>query len=186
MDPMKNDTRARILMIAGMIFGAALLRLMPHLPNFTPIAAIALFGGARLSKKWLAFAIPLGAMLVSDVALELVSPWGGFHRGMPIVYATFALTVVIGLFVGARGSSPLSVFAGALSGATLFYLTTNFGVWLMGGLYPPTLSGLVSCYVAAIPFYGYQLAGDLVYAGVLFGAFAWMERRIPALAPVSR
>lgn len=180
---MNNDTRARFLLVAGMIFGAALLRLVPHLPNFTPIAAIALFGGARLSRRWLAFAIPIAAMLASDLVLELTSPWGGFHRGMPVVYATFALTVVIGLFVGARGSSPLAVLSGVIGGATLFYLTTNFAVWMMGGLYPATLGGLVACYVAAIPFYGYQLAGDLVYAAVLFGTFVWAERRIPAFAP---
>ena len=178
-----HTTRNRFLVVAGLVFGAALMRLLPHLPNFTPIAAIALFGGAKLSKKWLAFLVPIAAMLMSDAALELLSPGNGFHHGMPLVYAAFALTVVIGLFVGAKGSSPLAVITGAVGGATLFYVTTNFGVWMMDGLYPPTLTGLVSCYVAAIPFYGYQLAGDLLYAGVLFGTFAWAERRIPAPAP---
>ena len=180
---MKEETRARLTLICGMIFGAALLRLMPHPPNFTPVAAIALFAGARLGRRWLAFMIPLAAMLVADTILEIISPWGGFHAGMPVVYGTFAVIVVLGLYLARRGATPGLVLTGALGSATLFFLTTNFAHWAIYEMYPKTLAGLVQCYAAAIPFFGNQLLGDLFYTGVLFGSFAWAERKVAAFAP---
>jgi hypothetical protein len=168
-----NTQHARLIAILAAIFVAAALRLVPHLPNFTPIGAMALFGGAYCGKRALAFVAPLGALLLSDAIL-------GFHGGMPYVYGSVALIVLIGWAV-ARRLTPLGIAFGAVASSLLFFVVTNFGTWLSSGMYPPTLAGLAACYVAAIPFFQNTLAGDLVYSALLFGGFAFLERRIPLL-----
>ncbi len=164
---------ARLLAILSAILVAAALRLVPHPPNFTPIGAMALFGGAYCGRRALAFAAPLGALLLSDAII-------GFHSGMPFVYASVALIVLIGWAVRAR-MTPLRIGAAAVLSSVLFFAVTNFGVWLSSGMYPQTISGLAACYVAAIPFFQNTLAGDLIFTALLFGGFALVERRVPLL-----
>lgn len=164
---------ARLAAVLSAIAIAAALRLVPHPPNFTPIGAMALFGGAYFGRNMLAFAAPLGALLVSDAIL-------GFHATMPFVYASVALVVLVGWMLRNR-IGPLRVAAAAVASAVLFFAVTNFGVWLTGGMYPPTLSGLAACYVAAIPFFQNTLAGDLAFSALLFGGFALLERKVPSI-----
>lgn len=179
---MTDNTKARLWLITGLVFGAALLRLVPHPPNFTPLGALALFAGARFGRKSLAFLLPIGAMLVSDTILELTTG-AGFHATLPVIYLALILTVPVGLFIRRRGIGAGSVIGGSLVASSIFFVVTNFAVWASSGMYPITLSGLVTCYVAAIPFFGNTLAGDLLFSGVLFGTFALAERKIPAFAP---
>jgi hypothetical protein len=170
---------SRLAAIFTAILVAASLRLLPHPPNFTPIGAMALFGGACFGKRALAFAAPLGALLLSDAIL-------GFHSGMPYVYGSVALIVLLGWAVAKR-KTPLTIAGAAVASSILFFLVTNFGTWATGELYPPTIAGLAACYVAAIPFFQNTVVGDLVFSGLLFGGFALLERRVPALrAPEMR
>lgn len=164
---------ARLAAILTAIFVAAALRLVPHPPNFSPIGAMALFGGAYFGRRALAFAAPLGALLLSDAVL-------GFHSGMAYVYGSVALVVIIGWAVAKRRTA-LTIAGAAVASSVLFFAITNFGTWATGELYPQTLSGLIACYVAAIPFFQNTLAGDLFYSAVLFGGFALLERRVPML-----
>ena len=164
---------ARLAAILTAILVAAAMRLLPHPPNFTPIGAMALFGGAYFGKRALAFAAPLGALLLSDAIL-------GFHSGMAYVYGSMALIVLIGWAVAQR-KTPLTIAGAALASSILFFLVTNFGTWATGELYPPTLAGLAACYVAAIPFFQNTLAGDLFFSALLFGGFALLEWRVPKL-----
>ena len=166
-------THARLLAILSAILLAAALRLVPHPPNFTPIGAMALFGGAYFGRRALAFAAPLGALLISDAVI-------GFHSGMPFVYASVAIVVLLGIAVRGR-MTPLRIGAAAVLSSVLFFTLTNFGVWLADGMYPQTLAGLAACYAAAIPFFQNTLAGDLVFTALLFGGFALIERRVPIL-----
>lgn len=168
-----SATHARLAAILTAILIAAALRLAPHPPNFTPIGAMALFGGAYFGRRALAFAAPLGALLLSDTVL-------GFHSGMPYVYGSVALIVLIG-WAMAKRITLLSVAAASVAASVLFFLITNFGTWATGELYPPTLSGLAACYVAAIPFFQNTLAGDLFFSALLFGGFALLEQRVPVL-----
>ena len=165
-----------IALVVAMILGAGAMRLVPHVSNFTPVAAIALFGGARFRGVWIALAVPLLAMFVSDVALELLYGWG-LHALMPVVYGCFALTVLMGR--GLRGRSrPVPILAAGIGAAVVFFVVTNFAVWASGTLYPRNVSGLVECYVAAVPFFRNSLLGTLVYSAGLFGGFALLERRV--------
>jgi len=168
---------SRFLAIASLVVLAVIARLIPHPFNFTPVGAAALFAGAMLDRKRFAFIVPLASMLVSDAVI-------GFHSAMPVVYGCFAAAVGIGFLLRGRARSPLAVAAGAVSSATLFFIVTNFYVWATSALYPHTFAGLVTCYIAAIPFYGNQLAGDVTYAALLFGGFAFAERRFTNLAAV--
>lgn len=168
------DNKARLVALLTAIFGAAALRLVPHPPNFSPIAAMALFAGAYMPRKLLAFVAPFGALILSDIAL------GGFYPGMNFVYLSFALTVLIGWAVASR-KTPLTIGAAAVAGSILFFVLTNLGMWLFSGIYPVTQAGLIACYVAAIPFFQNTLAGDLFYTALLFGGFALAERILPAI-----
>jgi hypothetical protein len=168
-----TSDRIRIFALVSAILAAAALRLVPHPPNFSPIDAMALFSGAYLGRRWLAFAAPLGALLLSDALL-------GFYRGMEFQYVSVALIVLLG-WTALSKLSVLRLGAAAVAGSVLFFAITNFGTWLTSGMYPHTLSGLGACYVAAIPFYQNTLAGDLVYAALLFGGFALAERLLPII-----
>lgn len=146
---------------------AVLLRLMPHLPNMVPIGAMALFGGAYLNKKY-ALIVPLVAMFISDIFL-------GFHVTMPFVYGSFLLIGLIGMWL--RNNKNVKTVVGAtLFSSLLFFVITNFGVWLVGGLYPKTLSGFVECYIYALPFFRNTITGDLFYTGLFFCSYELLLR----------
>ncbi len=164
-------TRFTALFLA--ILAAAALRLVPHPPNFSPIDAMALFSGAYLGRRWIAFVAPLAALLLSDLVL-------GFYHGVATVYATVALIVVVGGWLSSK-RTPLRIGAAALASSVIFFVITNFGMWLFSGFYPVTYAGLVACYTAAIPFFQNTLAGDLFYSALLFGGFALAEHFVPRL-----
>jgi len=171
----------RFFALLGIIFSAAAMRLLPHPPNMTPIAAMALFGGVYFANRRIAFLVPLAAMYLSDLALGFfVYDFGWFHGFMPFVYAGFIVTVCLGLLIRRR-ITPLAVGGAALTSSVLFFITTNFGVWLAGNFYPKTLAGLGSCYIAAIPFFRNALMGNAIYTLLLFGGFALAQRYLPVL-----
>ena len=168
-----TTNHARLIAVLSAIVAAAALRLVPHPPNFSPIDAMALFGGAYLGRRALAFAAPLGALLLSDFIL-------GFYPGIAFQYAGVALIVVLGWVALKRVSVPRLAGA-AVASALLFFAVSNFGVWLVSGMYPQTLGGLAACFIAAIPFFQNTLAGDLFFTVLLFGGFALLERLVPAV-----
>ena len=173
MDALMTTTPTRLFVLLGAILSAAALRLIPHPPNFSPIDAMALFSAAYLGRRALAFVAPLGALFLSDLIL-------GFYPGMWVQYLSVALVVVLGR-LALRRIGPLRIGVAALASSILFFAVTNFGVWLLSGMYPKTLVGLEACYVAAIPFFQNTLAGDLFYSALLFGGFAMLERLVPSL-----
>jgi hypothetical protein len=171
-----TGNHARLATLLGAIIVAAALRLVPHPPNFTPIGAMALFSGAYLGRRGaVALLAPLGALFLSDLVI-------GFYRGMPTVYFSVALIVLIG-WLALKRVSALRIGGAAIASSLLFFILTNLGMWLSSGFYPRTLAGLEACYVAAIPFFQNTLAGDLFYSGLLFGGFALLERTVPRLRP---
>jgi hypothetical protein len=171
----------RFFVLLAIILSTAAMRLVPHPPNVTPIAAMALFGGVHFANKKTAFLVPLVTMYLSDLILGFfVYDFGWFHGFMPFVYISFVMTVCLGLLVRHR-LTPLMVGGAALVGSVLFFIVTNFGVWLVGNFYPKTMAGLLSCYVAAIPFFRNTLAGNMTYTLVLFGGFTLAQRYLPFL-----
>lgn len=163
----------RLSALVLLVLAATATRLLPHPPNVTSIAALALFGGAYFGNRWLAFALPLLALLGSDLVL-------GFYPGMAVQYLSFAVVICIGLTLRRRRSFARVTLA-ALAGSVSFFVLTNFGVWALGTIYPRTLAGLEVCFVAAIPFFRNTLVGDLFYTAVLFGGFQLLEQRFSGL-----
>jgi hypothetical protein len=166
----------RFLVLSLMVFGAAFVRLIPHPPNFAPIAAMALFGGAYFNKKLFAFIIPLAAMFLTDAII-------GFYSYAWIVYLSFALIVVLGILMLKKVSIKKLILA-SLTASISFFAITNFGVWALGTLYPKTPAGLLESYIAAIPFFQNSLIGDLFFVGVMFGVYELVKSKVPALAKV--
>ncbi len=169
------------IFITSAIFIVAASRLFPHIPNFTPLAAMALFGGVYLSDKRLAFIIPLLALFISDTALQLLFGWG-FHNTMIYVYIGFILTSLIGMLVK-RNVSIQSVAAGSIISSILFFIITNFGVWAASG-FQMGIAGLETTYLLGVPFFSPTLAGDLFFNSILFGAFYLAQIKFPVLIKV--
>lgn len=169
----KQSLILRGAVVATMILLAAVLRIVPHPWNLTPIGAMALFSGAMFRSRWMAFTLPLASLLVGDVFV-------GFHKLMFVVYASFAISVAIGSWL-AENRTVARIGGAAFLGAAQFFVVTNFAVWAVGGFYPKTMEGLVNCFVAGVPFFWNTLAGDALYAGILFGGFALAEKILPAL-----
>jgi hypothetical protein len=169
----KENLLYRTLLALALILLAAALRIAPHPWNFTPVGAMALFSGAVLRDRRLAFFFPLFALFLGDIFI-------GFHKLIPIVYASFLVNVVIGLWLRDRRTIARITLA-TLLGAIQFFIVTNFAVWQFLKGFPHTASGLAACYIAGIPFFWNTLAGDAVYAALLFGGYALAERFLPAL-----
>lgn len=171
-DKMKNIT-PNVWVVTLMVFAAAFVRLLPHPPNFAPIAAMALFGGAYFNRKTFAFIIPLAAMFLTDAII-------GFYPSAWLTYISFALIVVLGIIMLKKVSVKNLIIA-SLTASISFFAITNFGVWALGTLYPKTPAGLMESYVAAIPFFQNSLVGDLFFVGVMFGAYELVKSKVPAL-----
>lgn len=173
---MKFKITPRVTFIFSIILFGALMRLIPHWPNFTPIAAMALFGGAYFKKKHLAFLVPLMALFVSDLFL-------GFHQWMIAVYISFAMVVGIGILLRSRIKVG-TVLLASLSSSLLFFIITNFAMWVGSPFYPQNMGGLIECYVAALPFLNNGVLGDLFFSTVFFGGFYLAQLRFPVLARI--
>jgi hypothetical protein len=163
----------RFATLGVLVVAAAATRLLPHPPNMTSVTALALFGGAYFSRRWLAFAVTLLTLLASDLVL-------GLYPHMEVQYLSFALVVCIG-FVLQRRRSVTALAVAALASSVAFFVLTNLGVWAFSALYPKTIAGLMTCYVAALPFFRNTLLGDLGYTALLFGGFHLLERHFDAL-----
>jgi hypothetical protein len=170
-----RDNLIRNLLIVAMILFAGVIRIIPHPWNLTPVGAMALFSGAAIRNRLMAFAVPLLALLAGDLFI-------GFHILMPVVYASFLLSIMIGWWLRERRTAP-RIGGAVLVGAIQFFLITNFGVWMLLNFYSKTLAGLAACYIAGLPLFWNTLAGDALFSALLFGALFLAERTYPAFRP---
>jgi len=154
---------AIILIISGI-----LLRFAPHAPNFTPVAAIAIFSGAYLNKKH-SLVVPLILMVISDSFL-------GLHNVVLFTWGGFILVALLGIWLK-KNKSVMRILSVSIASSILFYIVSNFGVWLMGW-YPHTMSGLIDCYVLAIPFLRTFTIATLLYTAVFFGIYELIARSV--------
>ncbi|MBU4369205.1 hypothetical protein KKG58_00395 [Patescibacteria group bacterium] len=140
------------------------LRLLPHPPNFTPVAAIALFGAVYLSRK-IAFILPLIIMFISDIFIGAYEP-----KLMIFVYGSFVLCVGLGLWLKKYNKVSVAL-GGSILSALIFFFLTNFAVWVFTPWYAKTFSGIIQCYLMALPFFKNTLLGNFFYVTVFFGAY---------------
>jgi hypothetical protein len=155
--------RSDLLLALALIGLCVATRVLPHVSNFSPVAAAALFAGAMLGRRSLALMVPVAALLIGDLAL-------GFYdwRLMAVVYVALATPALIGKLARGHRIWPVAI-GGALAASLIFFVTTNFAVWAFSGLYSHDGAGLVQCYIAALPFLKTTVAGDLFWSVALFG-----------------
>jgi hypothetical protein len=171
-----------LLSFLMLIVVAAVYRAIPGRPwGFAPQFAMAIFGGAVIKDRKLAFLLPLLSLLISDVFYELLYINGmfeikGFYDGMWINYLLFASLTIVGFFI--KNDKPLSIAKGAVAAPTIFFFASNFTTWLGSGGYnrPKTFSGLTQAFIDGIPFYTNSLVGTFVFGAVLFGGFYWLKK----------
>lgn len=169
----RSDHDATLWLAFGLMVVGALARLLPHAPNLSPLTAIALFGGAMLPSRW-ALIVPVAILAATDAIL-------GWHDVIAFTWLSAACIGVMGFRLRAS-HRPTRLITASVLGSTLYFLVTNFGVWLLGDggrMYPHTLEGLRYCYVAALPFYRLGLLGDLAWVGALFGLYHVAASRLP-------
>lgn len=182
---MNKQNNTLVLSAGLLIVAAAFTRVFPHAPNFTAIGAMAIFGGSVIKDKKLAFLLPLGALLLSDVCLQLFTSTKGFYGTTQyFVYAAFLIITTLATLMKKR--SVANIALAAIWSGVIFFVLSNLGVWASSDYYPKTLSGLSACFAAAIPFYKNEFFGNFVlnaimgnafYSVLLFSAYSIMERK---------
>lgn len=183
----KVFSRANVWAVLVFMVVAGVTRALPHPPNFTPLAAMALFGGAYLTNRKLAFVLPLVAMMFSDLFLEVLYQLGlreysGIHTTMLFVYASFMAITFLGTLIADK-VKPLTLMGASLLSSVLFFMVTNFGVYA-SGLWGTDATGLITTYTMALPFFSYTVLGDLFFVTLLFGGFELMKQRLPQVSLV--
>jgi hypothetical protein len=163
--------RHDVLLALGLIGLCVAARLLPHVSNFSPVAAAALFAGAMIGRRTLALLVPVAALLIGDLALGLYD-----GRVMAVVYAALALPALIGMLARSHRVWPVAI-GGALAASLIFFVTTNLAVWAFSGMYSLDGAGLLQCYTAALPFLKYTVAGDLFWSVALFGGASLLRAR---------
>jgi hypothetical protein len=162
---------------------AAFSRIIPHMPNFSPLGAIGLFGAAHFDKKWKAFLIPVAATWLSDLFINNViyvqyyPAFTWFYQGFYWQYGSYLLITLTGLLIFNK-ISKAKVLTGALASAVIFFLISNFGCWIGSSLYPQNPTGLMACYAAGIPFVKGTLLGNVFYSVALFGGYYLLQSKI--------
>jgi len=179
----RTFTTPRFFIVFSIIVAAALMRLLPHWPNFTPVAAMALFAGTYFERKQFAFAIPIAALFLSDLVL-------GFHALMPAVYLSFVITVVIGATIR-KHVTVRNVVLASFASSVIFFLITNFAAWLAFPFYPQNFMGLMESYMAGLVFFndGSQgisffmndLLGTFFFSAVFYGVYYLAHMRYPVV-----
>lgn len=163
-----------------MVVFSALYRVIPYdmRPEWlgSPQLALALFAGSVVSNRKWSFALPLASLFFSDILMQVLylngmSSFRGFYEGQLLNYFFIALLVVVGFFVNYK--KPAQILSGVIATPTLFFILSNFAVWVSGGGYnrAKTVSGLLQCYTDGLPFYGFSLLSMAIYSTVLFAGY---------------
>ncbi len=179
------------IFVFTLIVMASLTRLLPHPPNFTAIGAMALFGGAALSGKVLKTVLPLIALFISDVIINntlyssLNEGFTFFYTGAFWTYLSIGLIAISAPYL-VKKLSASNVLKGSVLASLLFFIVSNFGVWISGTLYPLNAGGLISTYTAAIPFFANTLISNVLFSALLFGGFYLVDLKFPKLAEIRK
>jgi hypothetical protein len=164
------------------VAAAIALRLLPHPWNVTPLGAMFLFSGATFERRSASLLVPLAALVASDIAVVELLYGGGYSWVSPFTWLAFLAVGAIGWTLRGKVSA-LRVLGVTLAGSVVFFLVSNFGVWVEWGLYPRTGAGLLECYAAGLPFFRNSVFGDLFYSALMFGSWHWLAaRRRPSAA----
>ena len=180
-----NKINISYVVIISLILFASFSRIIPHMPNFTPVGAMALFGGAYLKNRYYAFLIPISSLWLSDLILNnfifsFYSDFTWFYPGFLWQYTSFILIIIIG-YLFLKKLNFKNVFITTVLSSLLFFIITNFGVWISGSMYTLDFQGLITCYTMALPFFKGTLLGFMCYSAFLFGALEFSKYKFEKL-----
>ena len=173
----------KIILILSLLIIGILGRIIPHPPNVTAMIAIALLSSHAFKNKWIALLNPLAGWWISDLIINNLflntyfETFTWLYPGFLWQYSSFCIIILIGYF-SLKKLSLKKVFLSTITSSLLFFIITNFGVWISGSLYPLNISGLITCYILAIPFFKGTLLGFLFYSSFLFGAFELFKSKL--------
>jgi hypothetical protein len=184
----------RGLVLFAFILAIALLRVILNfsdtvsaLANFSPVGAMALFGGAYFSNRWKGILFPVLTLFVSDFILHqtVFRQYGnGFlYSGWYLVYGAFALMAIAGHLIMKHVTVNRFVIS-TLVCVFIHWIITDLGVWYRSSLYTQNFTGYLHCLVVAIPFELKFLASTVIYGAIMFGAFEWLQNRYTSLKPL--
>lgn len=182
---MTND-KLQFWFSALVIILIAASRLMPHTDNFVPVFAMILFASVHLKNKLQAILISIGALWLSDLYINNWGKYAEYHNDFvlfssPFNYLSYLLIALIGFKLFQSTISIKKVFGSSLFIGVVFFIVSNFGVWFSGFMYPLTFDGLLSCYIAAIPFFRATLASNILFSFILFGGYYALQKEVKSL-----
>ena len=182
-----NTIDIQTIVVSLIVLVVSFLRIIPHIQNFSPIIALAIFGALHYKSKSLSYIIPILSLWVSDLLINnfIYSSYSNnfnfFYEGFYWQYISYLVIIFLSLNFNKRKINILNVFFLALCSSLLFFIITNFGFWLTSGIYSNNLYGLIECYIAGIPFYKGTLLGVLFYTPVLIGLYYMLQKKISLL-----
>lgn len=186
---MKNNSlQLNFIAVTALILAAIVTRLIPHPANFAPMMAIGIFGGALFYKKYWAIFIPLISIWLSDLLInnvvygEYYDSFQWFYEGFAWQYGVYLLTSVASIVLFRQKITGLKIGGLSIGSALIFFIVSNFGVWMSGTMYPKTLEGLMTCYTMGLPFFKGTLASNLFYSFVLFGVYYVVDQKSNLIA----
>ena len=175
------NSRNSFYFVLGLILIAAFSRIIPHYPNFTPLCAIALFGSKYFKNRYLSFLIPIIALWFSDIIINnfilshYFERFTFFYSGFYWQYGSFLLITLLGKKT-LKNFTFLKLLGVTISSSLIFFILSNFGVWVSSSIYSKDILGLIACYTAAIPFYFGTLSGSVFYSFFLFGSYKLLSK----------
>ena len=187
---MQSKTAFQYIVLSAIILLAALSRVIPHMHNFSPLGAMALFGSAHFGRRWMALGVPIAATWLSDLLLNngvyarFYTEFTWISPGFYWTYGSYALIAMAG-WVLLRKVTVGRVLGSAVLASLIFFAVSNLGCWVGSTMYPQTIGGLMTCFAAGIPFLQGTLSGDIFYSGLLFGLYHVLQNRWASLKPVA-
>lgn len=182
LENLKNVKKSKLLMPFVLLLLAASTRLIPHPGNFTPIIAIGLFGASKFKwNKALSLVVPLAAMLITDLFINkiMLGAWSLTYPGVVFNYVALGGVILMGLFIFKKQQKMLrKTSISIVGGNLLFFLISNFGVFMTFSLYPASPQGLLAAYAAGLPFLLNQFAATILWSVVLFGSDALINKYV--------
>jgi hypothetical protein len=178
-----NKIKLQFSVLSAIIAVAAFSRMVPHSTNFSPLAAIGLFGAAHFTKRWQALVVPIMATWLSDLFINNViysnyyTTFTWFYEGFYWQYGSYLLITLFGIWLYKQNVSVAKVLGGAIGAGLIFFLVSNLGCWVGSTIYPQNMAGLGACYVAGIPFYKATLVGDAFFSVILFGGYYLLQKQ---------
>lgn len=185
---MKSKINIQLFTIILFIIVGCMSRIFPHAPNFTPIGAICLFGASHFTKKTYAFLVPILIIFFSDLFINNFlysnSSFIFFHNGFYWQYISYILIIALSITYLKPKISLLNIGLNSVSSSLIFFVISNFGVWVGSGLYSLNFIGFTSCYINALPFYYNTLISFVLYSYLLIGAFYLVQRKYKSVKPI--